>query len=237
LLGRASASSTSENWPYVVGPVVVGGARILSDDFRAILEYEHGTMYFGDLADFTGYRYTADGQLDAERTYRYKLSDEPMNGFRLGLRFRGQLDFVWSRLWASSGYQVWLDGEPVQNSEPGSPLKVELPAVDVRMDMLTLAWRVKSVEESAISPTLRIGYGWTLLSQQGSFQAPFRPPVDDSQSDDTFELAAGVEGKWKLVQAGMELRGFTFRWDSEDANVPSSQVWNWMWSLRVGLVF
>jgi hypothetical protein len=221
---------------YIVGPLVVGGVRLLSDDFDAIAEYETGFMQFGNLADFTGYRFTADDEIDEVRTYQYKLRDETMRGFRMGLRFRKQLDLVWSRLWCDSAYQVWMDGEEVAD-DPDAAISSQLPEVEVRLDMLILAWRMESYRFGAFVPTLRAGYGWTLMSQQGPFQLPYRPEVDNSQSADTFELAAGLEGNWRIFQVGTEIRGFTFRWESEDINVPASQVWSWMWSLRVGLAF
>jgi hypothetical protein len=221
---------------YVAGGIIVVGARVISPEhFRIILEYERGDMHFGDLANFTAYRNTTSG-LDTYWSYRYELRDETLEGFRLGLRFGGQLDFVWSRLWGTSAYQVWLDDEE-QVHDPEANPRVLLPEVDIRLDMLTLAWRMDSMRVAGIVPSLSMGYGWILTSQKGPFQAPFRLPVDNSDSDDVFSLGVGLEGNWRILQVGTELSGLTWRWESTDPRVPSSQVYSWMWSLRAGLVF
>jgi len=230
------SSAAADGWEYVASTVVFGGARLLSDDFQLIAQYEGSQVRFGDLASFTGYRLTLPDDLDEPRDFRYALDDLSTNGFRLGLRFQGQLDLVWSRSWGDTRYRVWMDGEE-QHNDPDAPLRILLPTVDVRMDLLSVAWQLKSLQWRGIAPVLRTGLGWILLSQNGDFQAPYRPAFDNSDSEFTVEFAGELQWRWKVLQASAELSAFMFRWESEDDQVPASQVWSWMWKLNAGVAF
>ncbi len=233
----ASARAGTEGWEYAVAAVTAGGIRWISDDFQVVLEGEYGILGSTDLADFQAYRTTAGDELDVPRHYRYALAGSNPAGFRLGLRFRRWLDLTWSRSWADSRYRVWIDGEE-QVEDPGATVPVLLPTVRIRMDFLTVAWHAQSLRlAEGLVPVFRAGVGWFLLSQDTDLRPPFRPPVNNSDSRISAELAAGLEWRWRALQLGGELRGFLFRWVSQDDLMPASQVWAGMASIRVGMAF
>ncbi len=233
LTGRAQAAV--EGWEYMVSAVLVGGPRLLSDDFAVIAEGEYGRLHVGDLVAFTGYQMTPPDLLDEPIDYRYALDDATPAGFRLGLRFRRQLDVVWARSWANTCYRVWVDGEE-QTADPEGG-GILLPDVDLRLDLITVAWRVESLRWKGLAPLVRLGMGWILLSQDGDFRPPHHPAVDNSDSDIMVDLGGGFEWRWKSLQLGAELQGLLFRWESDDDQVPASSVWAWMASMRAGVAF
>ncbi len=236
ILLPASSAQAKVGWEHFVGPSVVLGSRLLSSELKAIVEYEYGYLDMSDLANFSSYRITGTGVLDSWRRYRYTLSSESTNGFRLGVRVRDQLDLCWARTAADSRYRIWVDGVE-QVSDPDGIPRVNLPKVHMRKDILSAAWRVRSLEWQGITPNLRGGMGWILLSQDGDFQATYRPPVDNSDSRMTIELGGGLDWNWRKFEIGADLKLCTFRWQPQDNQVPPSQIWSWMGSLHAGILF
>lgn len=235
-LAPAPAARAEVGWEHFAAPAVVVGARLLSPDLKVLLEYEYGHFDPSDLANFSSYRIRGTGRLDSYRDYRYALSSESTNGFRLGIRLRDQLDLYWTRMAADSRYRVWVDGEE-QISDPNGVPRVNLPKVHVRQDILSAGWHFRSLQWQRITPTAHAGIGWTLTSQDGEFQSTYRPPVDNSDSRLTLELGGGLDWNWRKLEIGIDLRASTFRWVSKDDQVPASQIWTWMGSLHGGILF
>jgi len=236
LLASAPDARATVGWEHFAAPTAVATARLLSPSLKVLLEYEYGRLDLSDLANFSSYRITGTGTLDTYRRYRYALRSENTNGFRLGVRLRDQLDLYWTRMAADSRYQVWVDGEE-QVSDPEGVPRVDLPKVHLRQDILSAGWHIRSVQWQRISPTVHAGVGWTLTSQGEGFQATYRPSVDNSDSRLTLELGGGLDWNWRKIEIGIDVRTSTFRWESEDNQVPASQIWTWTGSLHGGILF
>jgi len=197
---------------------------------------EQGYLHFGSLARFTGYHATRGDRLDQPQQLQADLRDEAITGWRISLVLRRQLELEWSRFTAHSRYEFSVDGQPSQNDPTGVPA-VQLPAVDVRLDLITLGLRPARLERFGVAPVGRLGFGWTLQSPDGPVQFPSRLPGDYSRSAKTLEATVGLEGRWSLVRAGAELRSFHWTFDPPSDFVPRQNTHDWMTSLWLGAIF
>jgi len=191
---------------------------------------DYGPVWFDYLADYT----QLDPATNRPENRRYELSDEQFLGLRLGLRLHRELDFVWSRLYATPRYRVFINGEealPVEDE--AAP--VRLPELDVRFDLLSFRYRPEPLRLGPLRPIVSGGLGWLLLSQQGEFRPPGELPKDYSDSDFGWELGLGLESQWRWIRGGIEGRSFHWRWDPEDEFVPARTTHAWMLSLWLAL--
>jgi hypothetical protein len=186
---------------------------------------EGGYVWFDDLANYVGYQ--PSQPIDQPLPLRYTLADGSITGFRLGLAVHSQLEILWSRLWSSSRARVFADGQELV-SNPDAVPAVLLPDVDVRIDMITLGYRIAQLEYFHVAPVVRLGYGWVLTSQSEDIVLPGRVPANYSDSDKALEASLGLTWRWKAMELGAEFRSFHWRWDPEDALIPARNTRAWM---------
>lgn len=202
---------------------------------------EFAGVSYGNLADFTGYRPTADDQLDEPREYRFGYENGSLAGFRVGLRLHPELVLSWSRLYGDTRYEVEIDGQ-VQIHQPDGLPPVQLPDVELRADWISLALSSSRLRWNGVQPVLRLGYGWLLQSQRArpdqedaDFQLLGRPPRNYSDSDRGIEAGLGLRWRWRALRVGAELRSFHWRYAPDDPFVPEKTAHLWAGSLSAGL--
>ncbi len=200
---------------------------------RVIGGVEVGAFRMGDLANYLGF----DPRENAPVAVALRLRDEPMKGFRLGLRPHPSFEVVWSRLHADSRTQVDVGGSALVE-DPDAPAPVILPPVSVRIDMITMGFRINRWKVWQFVPTARVGFGWVLLSPDEALRGiPDQPPVAFADSDKALEASVGMTGTWRFLELSGELRSVHWRWDPESDLIPGRTTHAWGATISAGLVF
>jgi hypothetical protein len=228
LVGAFATQLTFRGLPLLValGPTMSPqAARAGLPHPHPVVGPEYGYVWFDPLADYT----QLDPGTNLPENRRYELASANVLGLRVGLRLHEELDFLWSRMYATSRYRVFINGEEAQPVEDGVA-PVRLPDVETRFDLFSFRYRPARIRLGPIQPMAGLGLGWLLLSQQGEFRPPGELPKDYSDSDFGWELSAGLESRWRWLRAGVEGRSFHWRWDPQDEFVPARTTHAWMLS-------
>lgn len=188
--------------------------------FRLGFAGETSHVVFDELTEFTGFVQGASGQPDRAEFLRYELEDTPMHGFGVHLELGEEFRLSWSRQTGKTRLAAIRDGVDIQDN-PNSDPPITIPAIDLRVDLISLSYHPRVLHWRGLAPYLRAGYGWILTRQD----RPFRPttdrlPLDYGDSDGTTEVTLGLEWRWRFVRVGGELRTLHWRWNPEDPRTP-----------------
>jgi hypothetical protein len=203
--------------------------------------YEAGEMRFSQLLDFTDFAFApGEGSLDLPREYRYEYRDGDATGFRLGVEFNDEFEVIWSRVELESSYRILVDDVELVDD---TVTRVSIPDIDFRFDMISLGYQPAALRRWGVGPRLRAGYGWVLHSESGPLQPLAIRGANHSDSDKGFEFSGGLEGRWRWLRAGAEIRTFHWRWSPNDPpnegedRVPSTTAHSMQFGFWAGASF
>lgn len=210
--------------------------------------FEQGYVAYGSLADFTNVDEPNIGEgLTVPEEWLFELEDESATGFRVALRLHPDVEVSWSHLISNTRYRISKDGVALETDPVVTTISTAIPAVDTRLDMITLGIRISRFELAQIVPLVRIGVGWALTSQQGPLRFTGLPVAigevvtsldrDYSDSDLALETSIGAEWRWRFLSVGAELRGVHWRWDAGLDVVPPKVVHSFLPVLRIGVAY
>jgi hypothetical protein len=201
--------------------------RGLPFHFEASGEWAH--LKFSHLAEYSRY---AVGDRDEQRLIRYRPTDA--RGFRAGISPHSGLEIGWTRLFATTYYEVDVDGVPVIDGDDSNGPPALLGRVYLRFDMISLRFRPARLAVGPVRPVFGVGFGWVLQSQQSTFRPPNSLPVDYSDSDKAIEATVGLRYEVSRLSAGAQLRTVHWNWDSGDPKIPAQTTHSWQLGFWLG---
>jgi len=133
--------------------------------FRVGVSGETGRLVFDELSEFTGFVEGASGQPDRSENLRYELEDTGVDGFALQVELGDEFRLSWSRQTGKSRLAAIIDGVDIQDDPNADPV-ITIPAVELRVDLISLSYHPRRLRWHGLGPYLRAGYGWVLTHRQ-----------------------------------------------------------------------
>jgi hypothetical protein len=213
--------------------------------YRPRVELGVAPTWFDPLADFVRFEQIPGSGVPEERTMEYESAT--FTSVRLAFDLHPELEFGWTRSWASTPLRFEIDGQELETGDLNDGQPVVVPDFDLTIDLLTFRWWPARTRWNGVGPVVQLGAGRIAQDQQGEFGPDSQIRTFD-WSDDDFALVAGagLEGAWKRVKAGVGIDVVRWRFEApeEDVNgnptsetIPDEVALAWMVTGRLSFRF